>query len=80
MARSYGWTSFATLGMLLIAFSWLVNGYMKAYGMNSYLSWDEACRVPGYLLLWYHLLPRTERPILLGLLFLSCLCLVVDLD
>lgn len=74
MARSYGWTSFATLGMLLIAFSWLVNGYMKAHGMNSYLSWDEACRVPGYLLLWYHLLSRTERPTSLACFF--CLSLL----
>ena len=73
MARGYGWTSSATLGMLLITISWLVNGYMKAHGMNSYLSWDEAVRVPGYLLLWYHM-PKIDYPTPLTNLF--CLSLV----
>lgn len=38
------------LGSLLIALSWVVNGYFKARGMNTYVFYDELLRIPGYFL------------------------------
>ena len=74
LAKSWGFVSPLSLGMGLIAVSWLVNGYMKAKGMNTYLSWDELPRVLGYLLLW-HALPTIRRPTsMANIFFLSTLC------
>jgi diguanylate cyclase (GGDEF)-like protein len=40
------------IGSLLISISWVVNSYMKFKGLNSYLSYDELFRIPGYFLLF----------------------------
>jgi len=40
----------AGVGSLLIAISWIVNGYFKSRGINTYFYYDELFRIPGYLL------------------------------
>lgn len=40
----------AGVGSLLIALSWVVNGYFKSRGINTYFSYDELLRIPGYFL------------------------------